>query len=63
MIFGGQAGGWPATFAGLIPGLEVTGMYFAPIHASFDENLASWSVEIPAGRRRTHTAAVSGKNI
>jgi hypothetical protein len=59
MIFGGQAGGWPATFAGLLPGLEVTGMDFAPIHASFDENLASWSVEIP-GRASATVEALSG---
>ena len=44
-IFGGQAGGWPATFAKLVG--EIRGVEFAPISFAIDDNLASWSVEIP----------------
>jgi hypothetical protein len=59
MIFGGQAGGWPATFVQLLPGMEISGMEFAPIRASFDNDLSSWSVEIP-GQASATVEALTG---
>ena len=44
-IFGGQAGGWPAGFAALIP--EMRGIEFAPIEFEVVGDLASWRVEVP----------------
>ncbi len=45
MIFGGQAGGWPAQFASTL--LEFRGIEFAPIEFEVAEDLASWRAEIP----------------
>ena len=45
MIWGGQAGGWMANFAGLIG--EMRGVEFVPIQFEIAEDLAHWSAEIP----------------
>lgn len=45
MVFGGQAGGFPQTFADMIA--EFRGIEFAPIQLEVADDLASWSVEIP----------------
>jgi hypothetical protein len=58
MIFGGQAGGWPAAF-GEVFGAEIRGMEFAPIHASIADDLATWSVEVP-GKAAASVEALSG---
>ncbi|MEV0531010.1 DUF1326 domain-containing protein [Kitasatospora sp. NPDC050463] len=57
-IFGGQAGGWPAQFGEMF-GAEMRGMEFAPIHVSIDEDLATWSAEVP-GRVRASAEALAG---
>ncbi|HZD01934.1 MAG TPA: DUF1326 domain-containing protein [Actinomycetes bacterium] len=44
-IFGGQAGGWPATLAELIG--EVRGIEFARIEVEVAGDLASWHAEVP----------------
>jgi hypothetical protein len=46
IIFGGQAGGWPATFATLAE-TEMRGIEFAPIDFQIADDLAHWSVEVP----------------
>ncbi len=45
MIFGGQAGGWPATLAELIG--EVRGIEFAQIEVEVAGDLAHWHAEVP----------------
>ncbi len=45
MIFGGQAGGYPADFAELIG--EVRGIEFVPIEFEVADDLAYWRAEIP----------------
>jgi hypothetical protein len=45
MIFGGQAGGWPAGFAQMIS--DVRGIEFAPITFEIAGDLAHWRVEVP----------------
>lgn len=45
MIFGGQAGGWPASFAALVG--EMRGVEFAPIQVEVADDLAFWRAEIP----------------
>jgi hypothetical protein len=45
LIFGGEAGGWPALFAGLIG--EMRGTDFAPIAFEIADDLAFWRAEIP----------------
>jgi len=44
-IFGGQAGGWPATFAELFG--EMRGIEFAPIEFEIAGDFAHWRAEIP----------------
>ncbi len=44
-IFGGQAGGWPASFAALIE--ELRGVEFAQIRVEVSDDLAYWRAEIP----------------
>ena len=56
-VFGGQAGGWPAIFAGMIG--ELRGVEFAPITFEVADDLSSWRVEIP-GRVTGQAAALSG---
>jgi hypothetical protein len=57
MIFGGQAGGWPAGFAELIE--EVRGIDFAQIDFELADDLAYWSVEVP-GKARGSAVALTG---
>jgi hypothetical protein len=45
MIFGGQAGGFPAEFAELIG--EMRGIEFVPIEFEVADDLAYWRAEIP----------------
>jgi hypothetical protein len=49
MIFGGQAGGWPAGFAALIA--DMRGFEFVPITFEVAGDLAFWRAEIDVGRR------------
>ncbi|MHA6794514.1 DUF1326 domain-containing protein [Pseudonocardia bannensis] len=58
MIFGGQAGGWPAQF-GEVFGAEIRGMEYVPIRVFIAEDLATWSVEIP-GKAAATVEALSG---
>jgi hypothetical protein len=58
MIFGGQAGGWPAQFLSMFRP-EVRGIEFAPIHASIADDLATWSVEVP-GKASATVEALGG---
>jgi hypothetical protein len=44
-IWGGQAGGWPATLAELIG--EVRGIEFARIEVEVADDLAHWRAEVP----------------
>jgi hypothetical protein len=44
-IWGGEAGGWPASFAQLFE--EVRGIEYVPIEFEIADDLASWRVEIP----------------
>lgn len=46
MIFGGQAGGWPAQLVATF-GPEMQGMDTAPIEVEIDEDLATWRATIP----------------
>jgi hypothetical protein len=48
-IFGGQAGGWPGTFAELID--DMRGIEYAPIEFEIDDDLARWRVEVPGKAR------------
>ncbi len=57
IIFGGQAGGWPAEFAEIIG--EVRGIEFVPIEFEVAEDLAYWRAEIP-GRVVARAEALSG---
>ena len=57
MIFGGQVGGWPETFANFIG--EVRGMEFARIDFHVDDDLASWRAEIP-GKLTSRAEALGG---
>jgi hypothetical protein len=57
MIFGGQAGGWPAGFAAMID--EIRGIEYAPIEIEIDDDLASWRVEVP-GKARGGAEALVG---
>ena len=45
MIFGGQAGGWPAEFAKNLG--EMRGLEFARIDVDIADDLATWRAEIP----------------
>ncbi|MBI1885275.1 MAG: DUF1326 domain-containing protein [Chloroflexi bacterium] len=56
-IFGGKAGGWPATFAELFG--EIRGMEFAPIQFEIADDLAYWRAEIP-GRLVAKAEALTG---
>jgi hypothetical protein len=58
MIFGGQAGGWPAQF-GEVFGGEIRGMDYVPIHVTIAEDLATWRVEIP-GKAAATIEALTG---
>ena len=56
-IFGGDAGGWPAGFAGLIE--EVRGIEFAPIEIEIADDLANWRVDV-SGKARGTAEALTG---
>ncbi|MCZ7417294.1 MULTISPECIES: DUF1326 domain-containing protein [unclassified Streptomyces] len=58
MIFGGEAGGWPAEFAEMF-GAEMRGMEFAPVRIEVDDDLGSWRAEVP-GRVRARAEALTG---
>lgn len=57
MIFGGQAGGWPANVAALIGDLR--GVEVAPMTVEVDEDLGHWRAEVP-GKIRASSTALSG---
>ncbi len=46
MIFGGQAGGWPARFTEMF-GAETRGLEYAPVRIWVDDDLATWGAEVP----------------
>jgi hypothetical protein len=56
-IWGGEAGGWPAGFAAMVD--EVRGIEYAPINFKIDDDLASWSIEVP-GKARGSATALAG---
>jgi hypothetical protein len=58
MIFGGQAGGWPARLNEIF-GPEMLGLEFAPIEVEIAPDQTSWHVVIP-GRVRAAAKALSG---
>ena len=57
MIFGGQAGGFPAQFAELIG--EMRGIEFVPIEFEVADDLAYWRAEIP-GKVLASAEALTG---
>ena len=57
MIFGGQAGGWPAQFAALVG--EMRGIEFAPIAFEIADDLAYWRADVP-GRVQARAEALTG---
>jgi hypothetical protein len=57
VIFGGQAGGWPAGFAELVE--DVRGIEFAPIELEIADDLGHWRVEVP-GKARGRAEALTG---
>lgn len=57
MIFGGQAGGWPAQFGELIG--EMRGIEFTPIEFEIDDDLEWWRARIP-GRVEARAEALGG---
>jgi hypothetical protein len=57
VVFSGQGGGWPASFAAFIG--EFRGIEFVPITFDLADDLASWSAEIP-GRVVGRAEALSG---
>ena len=57
MIFGGQAGGWPAEIAAAVG--EVRGVEFVPIQLEVAGDLAFWRAEVP-GRVEARAEALSG---
>jgi hypothetical protein len=56
-IWGGEAGGWPAGFAAMVD--DVRGIEYAPIKFEIDDDLASWSVEVP-GKAKGSAVALTG---
>lgn len=58
MVFGGQAGGWPAEFAEMF-GPEMRGMEYAPVRVTVDDDLATWKAEVP-GRVTAQAEALTG---
>lgn len=56
-IWAGEAGGWPAGFAAMVE--EVRGIEYAPIKFELDDDLASWSVEVP-GKAKGSAVALAG---
>ncbi|WP_407836089.1 DUF1326 domain-containing protein [Streptomyces sp. DSM 116496] len=58
MIFGGQAGSWPAEMVSMM-GAEMRGMEFAPIEIEVADDLASWRAVVP-GRVEASAVALTG---
>ncbi|MET7702942.1 DUF1326 domain-containing protein [Streptomyces sp. NPDC005485] len=58
MIFGGQAGSWPAEMMSMAA-MEVRGMEFAPIEVEIDEDRAAWRATVP-GLVEARAEALSG---
>jgi hypothetical protein len=56
-IFGGQAGGWPAEFAGMVG--EIRGIEYAPITFELADDLARWAAEVP-GKATARAEALTG---
>jgi hypothetical protein len=60
MVFGGQAGGWPANFVALMgPETEMRGIEFAPITVEIADDSSSWSAEV-SGRAKAAANALLG---
>jgi hypothetical protein len=59
MIFGGQAGGWPATLQEMMGAEEMLGLEFAPIQVEIADDLAHWRAEVP-GRAVASADALTG---
>lgn len=57
MIFGGQAGGWPADFAQAI--VEMRGVEFARIDLEVAEDLSHWRATVP-GKVTAEAEALTG---
>ncbi|MCB5179680.1 DUF1326 domain-containing protein [Streptomyces antimicrobicus] len=67
MIFGGQAGSWPAELNSMF-GAEMRGMDTAAIEMSVDEDLGSWRVSVPgrvdaAGEALTGPTTPEGRRV
>ncbi|NGO08003.1 DUF1326 domain-containing protein [Streptomyces sp. HC44] len=58
MIFGGQAGSWPAELGSML-GAEMRGMDFAPIEVEIADDLSTWRASIP-GRVEASAEALTG---
>lgn len=58
MIFSGHGGGWPKQLTEML-GAEMRGMDFAPVRFSVDDDLATWSAEVP-GRVLARAEALTG---
>jgi hypothetical protein len=58
MIFGGQAGSWPAEMITMF-GAEMRGMDFAPVDIRVDEDLGGWKATVP-GRVEAGATALTG---
>ena len=57
IVFGGQGGGWPGEFAGVIA--EVRGIEYVPITFEIADDLAYWAVEVP-GKASARAEALTG---
>jgi hypothetical protein len=57
IVFGGQAGGWPAGFAALVA--ENLGVEFTRIDIEVADDLGEWSVEVP-GKAKGRADALTG---
>lgn len=58
MIFGGQAGSWPAQFGAMF-GAEMRGMEYAPVEVEVADDLSSWRAVVP-GRVEASGDALDG---
>lgn len=58
MVFGGEAGGWPATYAHLLHA-ENVGFDFVPIQFEVADDLSWWRAEVP-GRVTARADALTG---
>lgn len=60
IIFSGQAGGFPATFAALLGELHPLGAEVVPIHFEVADDLAFWRAEVPGKVIAQAEAALPG---